>query len=229
VLQFNYLIGLAAEKVETLSTDEEQFNSDITQGEVIMYVYLIQSGIDRKAPVKIGMSDSPEKRIKQLQTGNPEVLRLIMSIKCNSRDHAYRLESTLHTMMAKKSIINEWFFLDEKSVLSTLNRIAKMKISDNVVLHQDMIKDKTSDTINADSIRAKALNGHLDNSIASVKGRITAQAKQLGKMEKALAKRKKESGIYRKKLIELGYKGCFNYLLERKLTSKDKEYIESMQ
>ncbi len=194
-----------------------------------MYVYLIQSGTSRKAPVKIGMSDDPEKRIKQLQTGNPETLRLIMSIRCNSREHAYKLESTLHLMMAKKSIINEWFFLDEKSVLSTLSRIAKMNISENVVLHQELIKSKTTETIRADSVRAKALNGQLDDSIASIKGRITAQAKQLGRMEKAPVTRKKESGLYRKKLIELGYKGCFNQLLERKLTSRDKEYIESMQ
>ncbi|MCP5076829.1 MAG: GIY-YIG nuclease family protein [Psychromonas sp.] len=193
-----------------------------------MYVYLIQSGTSRKAPVKIGMSDNPEKRIKQLQTGNPEMLRLIMSIKCNSREHAYNLESTLHTLMAKKSIINEWFFLDKRSVLSTLNRIAKMNISDNIVIHQELLKPKTEDTIKADSVRVKALNGTLDDSIKATKKRMNAQTKQLRDMERVLTTRKKESGLMQAKLIELGYKGCLNQLLGRKLTSRDKAYIEAL-
>ena len=69
-----------------------------------MYVYIIQSGKTKKSPVKIGMSDDPEKRIKQLQTGNPQVLRIIISIKCNSRKRAFELERTLHRMLSRNNI-----------------------------------------------------------------------------------------------------------------------------
>ena len=74
-----------------------------------MYVYIMQSGCKRNHPIKIGMSDCPEKRLLQLQTGNPVELRLLLSIKCKSRKHAFELEKTLHEILKGKKILNEWF------------------------------------------------------------------------------------------------------------------------
>jgi len=72
-------------------------------------VYIIQSGGATNMPIKIGMSDNPDKRIKQLQTGNPELLRIIAIIECKSREHASLVEKTFHREMTDKNILNEWF------------------------------------------------------------------------------------------------------------------------
>ena len=42
-------------------------------------LYIIQS--DKTGMIKIGRSKNPQKRLKQLQTGNPNKLKLIASFK----------------------------------------------------------------------------------------------------------------------------------------------------
>lgn len=55
--------------------------------------------------VKIGYSDeSPERRIKQLQTGNPRKLVLLGSIRGTLAD-----EATLHQRFISRNVLQEWF------------------------------------------------------------------------------------------------------------------------
>tara|TARA_R110002051_G_scaffold214662_1_gene279462 strand:+ start:1146 stop:1442 length:297 start_codon:yes stop_codon:yes gene_type:complete len=76
-----------------------------------MYVYFIQSGNSKKRnPVKIGVAKNPERRLAVLQTGNPEVLKLLVVIKCNNRAEAYAIENHLHTSLKKRNIRGEWFY-----------------------------------------------------------------------------------------------------------------------
>lgn len=73
------------------------------------YIYFIKSGNKYNSPIKIGLAVHPEKRISELQVGNPEILKLISSIECRSRKHAYGLERWLHKCFSKHHIRGEWF------------------------------------------------------------------------------------------------------------------------
>jgi len=185
-----------------------------------MYVYIIQSGTSKKSPVKIGMSDDPEKRIKQLQTGNPQVLRIIISIKCNSRKHSFDLEKTLHRMLSRNNILNEWFFVSKKSLFDTINRLANNPDFDQVKSYVDIFEKQSIEEIKTEEAVAvaekKVLSGSVENSIKSIRKKSDNKTIMIADMEKKLQQRKAEAGIFRNELIELGFKGDFNELLGRK-------------
>jgi len=66
---------------------------------------------------KIGYTTkSISKRIKQLQTGNPNKLSLLQSYQATERGR--RLESMLHTHYKFKRISGEWFELDKNDIES---------------------------------------------------------------------------------------------------------------
>jgi acylphosphatase len=64
------------------------------------YVYLISDG----TAYKIGYSTNPEKRVAELQTGNPRVLRLVAKMKGTESD-----EKALHTRFHYANLVQEWF------------------------------------------------------------------------------------------------------------------------
>lgn len=66
------------------------------------FVYFIQDG--RDGPVKIGYSSDPERRLAQLQTGNPRALELRHVIPGDRV-----LESDFHRRFEPARIRNEWF------------------------------------------------------------------------------------------------------------------------
>jgi hypothetical protein len=70
------------------------------------HLYLIQSGT---GSFKIGRSDNPKKRLSQLQTGNPEPLKLILIL-----ENKGGLELSLHRKLAhgKTKGGEEWFSYD---------------------------------------------------------------------------------------------------------------------
>jgi len=72
-----------------------------------MYVYFIRSG--KKGAIKIGKSNNPEKRVKELQTGNPYKLYLIAFIHCETEEGAIKLERKIHRLFKKRRMIGEWF------------------------------------------------------------------------------------------------------------------------
>ena len=69
------------------------------------YLYIIQS--DVSGMIKIGRSKDPAKRLKQLQTGNPNKLRLIASFK----ELGWR-EKIIHESLKKWSEEGEWFNIE---------------------------------------------------------------------------------------------------------------------
>ena len=75
------------------------------------YVYFIQKGY---GSIKIGVSDNPEKRLKQLQTGNHGSLFIIAKFPFETRREALSLEYDLHKMFKNDKINGEWF---KKSIL----------------------------------------------------------------------------------------------------------------
>lgn len=67
------------------------------------WTYFIQAGAD--GPIKIGKADNPEKRVAELQTGSPDVLRLIGKLKGDC-------EKDLHARFHKLHLRGEWFSPD---------------------------------------------------------------------------------------------------------------------
>ena len=73
------------------------------------HVYIIECKSVRPYPVKIGVAISPEKRVAELQTGNPYPLRVIASIPFDSKKFAYEFEAFVHRGNKKSSLGGEWF------------------------------------------------------------------------------------------------------------------------
>lgn len=72
-----------------------------------MHLYIIQSS--NNGCFKIGRSKHPEKRLKQLQTGSPFKLKIILVLENEGRQ-----EKSLHMRFPKSDITceGEWFDFD---------------------------------------------------------------------------------------------------------------------
>ena len=69
-------------------------------------VYLIRS--KETGDYKIGISKNPQKRLKQLQTGNSSELELVETYKSK---YANKIEKTLHNLLSHYKKEGEWFEL----------------------------------------------------------------------------------------------------------------------
>jgi len=65
-------------------------------------IYFIQAG--NNGAIKIGYADNVEKRLKQIQTGNPYKLKLLKTINGN-----FEIEKNLHKLFYKDRLEGEWF------------------------------------------------------------------------------------------------------------------------
>lgn len=93
----------------------------------VKYVYLIQSQED--GYYKIGVSKHPQKRIKQLNTGNSSELKLIESYES---DFAHQIERALQRRFSYMKKEGEWF---ELSIKEEVNFISNCKqIENNIIL-----------------------------------------------------------------------------------------------
>ena len=73
--------------------------NDIDEG----YVYIVSDGNF----CKIGVTnDNMDKRIKKLQTGNPNKIVLLTSLLCKK---PYTTESFLHSLFKTKHVYGEWY------------------------------------------------------------------------------------------------------------------------
>lgn len=70
-----------------------------------MYLYVMKAG----NRCKIGKASDPQRRLKELQTGNPFDLELLAAFKCKSQSHAFYLEKLAHKVFARYRINREWF------------------------------------------------------------------------------------------------------------------------
>jgi hypothetical protein len=77
----------------------------------LSYLYIIAA--NDQGPVKLGVSDNPGRRLKQLQTGHPQVLSIFHQEQVNA-ELAYFLERNLHKDIAHKRVRGEWFELSVK-------------------------------------------------------------------------------------------------------------------
>ena len=77
------------------------------------YVYLISDS--NTYNYKIGISNNPEKRIKELQTGNENKLKIIHKVLCENYKN---VETALHNQYSFLKVNGEWFELSNDDVIS---------------------------------------------------------------------------------------------------------------
>lgn len=95
-------------KLQSKICRQEKYSSD-----TVSYIYFI---IDERDRVKIGKSNDPEMRVKDLQVGNADKLSILYTIRTTSK-----LESILHTEHSEEKIRGEWFDLEK--VLPTMKSL----------------------------------------------------------------------------------------------------------
>ena len=94
-------------------------------------LYIIRCG--KTQLFKIGISNNPESRCKQLQTGNPENLKVYFQFEINNNKYsnieASQIECTIHRFLKeynKKHVLNEWFNLTDDEVVKIAECLIKI-------------------------------------------------------------------------------------------------------
>ena len=77
------------------------------------YIYLIESYSEHETIYKIGFSKDPDKRIKELKTGNPSKLSILYRFPTT---HKRKIETSLHNLYSHKRKDGEWFDLNSVDV-----------------------------------------------------------------------------------------------------------------
>lgn len=81
--------------------------------ETTAYIYIIchKNGEDFVAPIKIGVSDNPKKRLKSLSSGNPNKLEIFHQFALPTREIAFDLENAFLSVKKESRLNGEWFDL----------------------------------------------------------------------------------------------------------------------
>lgn len=95
-----------------------------------MYLYIIGNNMrlftkkhNEIRFIKVGISQDPEKRLKQLQTGCPFPLAIIKLFK---HDDARYLEQELHKDLERYNTSGEWFMIPQSGLTSTIKHLSKL-------------------------------------------------------------------------------------------------------
>ena len=91
------------------------------------YIYLIQSLED--STYKIGVSKHPQKRIKELQTGNSSELKLVETYPS---EYAHQIEKTLQRRYSYLNKEGEWFDMSISNEVSFINECQQIE---NCLIH----------------------------------------------------------------------------------------------
>jgi len=81
-----------------------------------MFIYAIGNDGNRQ---KIGISNNPEKRLRSLQTGNPDKLMIHYIFEVDDR-YAARYEAHIHSCHRYKKKVGEWFDMTKEEVVDML-------------------------------------------------------------------------------------------------------------
>lgn len=85
-------------------------------------LYLISPLNSIVGPCKLGFSDNPNRRVKQLQTGYPTTLSLkFFSETDYSKIHARKLEKFLHRDLNAYKLSGEWFNISDEMAIFYIN------------------------------------------------------------------------------------------------------------
>ena len=100
-----------------------------------LHVYVMFAeirGINDKVNIKIGVSDNPKRRIKDIQTSNPLPIHLIRTFEAGK--DAYIHEGHFHKLYKEFKTGGEWFefsneYFEEKVLPEMINYFSKIEIS----------------------------------------------------------------------------------------------------
>lgn len=99
------------------------------------FIYMITDTSDH---VKIGISKNPHKRLKQLQTGHPEILTLYFTeeFECE-RNHLLKIEKLIHNQIGIQNFKKrgEWFNIpkDKLEEIKDLISFCRIRYEDDVL------------------------------------------------------------------------------------------------
>lgn len=77
-----------------------------------VYVICLRTAVGLAAPIKLGISNSPEKRLRALQTACPYPLALAAAFICPSDGMAADVERQFHRRHGDRRTSGEWFEID---------------------------------------------------------------------------------------------------------------------
>jgi hypothetical protein len=97
-------------------------------------VYVISDG---NGKCKVGKANSVMKRLKQLQTGNPNQLFVVAVLECESCFDAESAERSAHKILEQNRVSGEWFEVSERHAENALYEAAgACGIETRVVVHE---------------------------------------------------------------------------------------------
>lgn len=76
---------------------------------VFVYIIGIRKGGRPVAPIKVGISSDPARRLADLQTACPYPLISVATFFCPTRDAARTVEAAFHQSQARNNTSGEWF------------------------------------------------------------------------------------------------------------------------
>lgn len=87
----------------------------IQRGARVCYVYIMESA----GLLKVGWSDDPSRRIKDLQVGSPLPIRLLHALPCPSYD-VIAIEAAAHKALAPYHVRGEWHDVEPLVAISAI-------------------------------------------------------------------------------------------------------------
>jgi len=85
-------------------------------------VYVI--GWSEGGPMKVGITDKIDKRIAQLQTGNPYKLKVFHTVPCDTRSESSEIESWTHARLGGFRLHGEWFDIGAIECINSIRVVA---------------------------------------------------------------------------------------------------------
>jgi alanine racemase len=106
------------------------------------FVYVIAvDGAGERGPVKIGTSQNPEKRLRELQTASPYRLILMHQFAFPSRDIARTVEKSFHQVLARYNSVGEWVSMPASDAVYFLHIAVDTGLHVNTSLSEQEIAD----------------------------------------------------------------------------------------
>lgn len=86
-----------------------------------MYLYIIAFAL--YGPCKVGITNDPKRRLRELQTGNPDRLRIWLCIRIQS-EVIGEVERAIHDDLKPLRLTGEWFDLTVEEAVVAVRRVS---------------------------------------------------------------------------------------------------------
>src|SRR5262245_3356130 len=99
-------------------------------GSQTTFIYVITANT---RAVKVGIAKDPRRRLSELPTGCPDKLEVADTIKVNSRDLAYKIETEVHRRLAGFALEGEWFAVSPAQAVAMITTVISGRRPDNQI------------------------------------------------------------------------------------------------